>query len=122
MRDHLLPHPLRLPSMGSHPCLPRPWVCGPLELTACGIKDGVYSTWILRSRGFFCRFPRPLLPSFSRQVEGTCSSLFCLFATISLRIPWVGLLQSGEVVQRDQGNSPPCLPQDDSVPCPRYAQ
>src|SRR6266566_739738 len=34
----------------------------------------------------------PLFPSSQRQVKGTYPSFFCLLASISLRIPWVGLL------------------------------
>src|SRR5258708_38717304 len=109
MCDHLLPHPSRLPSMGSHPRLPRPWVCASLELTARARRSSS-STRILPSRGLVCRFSHPcsrrstlfarqdryffpflffhpLLPSFLRHVEATCSSLFCFLATISLRLP-----------------------------------
>src|SRR6266699_2867882 len=38
MRDRPAPRPLRLPSMGSHPCLPRPSVYGSLEPTALSMK------------------------------------------------------------------------------------
>src|SRR6266699_2815486 len=38
MRDRPAPHPSRLLSMGSHPCLPRPSVYGSLEPTALSMK------------------------------------------------------------------------------------
>src|SRR6266581_2042724 len=38
MRDRPAPRPLRLLSMGSHPCLPRPSVYGSLEQTALSMK------------------------------------------------------------------------------------
>src|SRR6266566_1958732 len=38
MRDRPAPHPSRLLSMGSHPCLPRPSVYGSLEQTALSMK------------------------------------------------------------------------------------
>ena len=38
MPDYPPPRLSRLPSMGSHPCLPRPSVCGSLEPTALSMK------------------------------------------------------------------------------------
>ncbi len=69
MCDHLRPHLSRLPSLGSHPRLPRPWVCESLELTACA-RQSSSPTWILPSRGFACRFSHPCFRSgtlFARQ-------------------------------------------------------
>ena len=103
-------HPARrlsgLLSMDSRRRLPRPWVCGSLELTACARRSSS-STWFSRREGPSAHFA-PTFPMghafclarlvvcffFSlsslrpdvRSQEHT--SLFCLLASISLRIAW----------------------------------
>src|SRR5260221_12066128 len=97
--------------MGSHPCLPRPSVCGSLEPTVRSRRSSS-STWILPSRGSVCPFSHPCfqwITLFARQdrysllfsflslsppcvpTAGQRNILpfFCLLASISLRIPWV---------------------------------
>src|SRR5947208_840290 len=116
MRERPVPRLSRLPSMGSQQRLPWPSVCGSLELTARSRRSSS-SAWILPSRGSVCPFSHPcfrwstlltdkidilfsfpffhpLLPSSRQQVKETCFSFFCLLASISLRIPWVGALQT----------------------------
>ncbi|SRR6266446_2995823 len=96
--------------MGSHPCLPRPSVCGSLEPTVRSRRSSS-STWILPSRGSVCPFSHPCfqwITLFARQdrysllfsflslsppcvpTAGQRNILpfFCLLASISLRIPW----------------------------------
>src|SRR5713226_8126686 len=87
-------HPARrlsgLLSMDSQRRLPRPWVCGSLELTACARRSSS-STWFSRREGPSAHFRThvsdgsrflpdttgdvflflPLLPSPRRQVKGT---------------------------------------------------
>ncbi len=59
MRDHPAPRLSSLPSMDSHPCLPRCSVCESLELTARS-KGSSSSTWLLPSSGFVCSFSHPV--------------------------------------------------------------
>ena len=96
MRDQRALHRSRSPSMGSPRCLPRPWVCKSLELTARARRSSS-SAWFLSSRRSICPFSQlgirwitlfarqdqesflfsffhPLLPSSRWQVKGTCSS------------------------------------------------
>src|SRR6266566_9969576 len=69
MGDHLAPRLSRLPSMDSQRRLPRPWVCGSLELTVRSRRSSS-STWILPSRGSVCPFAQPCfqwITLFARQ-------------------------------------------------------
>src|SRR5713226_5474133 len=109
-------HPARrlsgLLSMDSQRRLPRPWVCGSLELTACARRSSS-STWFSRREGpsahfrthvsdgsrfcltrlvICCFFSLSSLRPDVRSKEHT--SLFCLLASISLRITWARQSQS----------------------------
>ncbi len=109
MRDRPAPRPLRLPSMGSHPCLPRPSVYGSLEPTAlsmklvldvCSLVEKVslrvfvtvshsLTLFVGRDRWFFsCASPfsAPFDLLSERRDLFRCFSAHLLF--ISLRIPW----------------------------------
>src|SRR6266436_4279584 len=113
--------------MGSHPCLPRPSVCGSLEPTVRSRRSSS-STWILPSRGSVCPFSHPCfqwITLFARQdrysllfsflslsppcvpTAGQRNILpfFCLLASISLcmtsrhRHPsWRKLIETAEVL------------------------
>src|SRR5712691_3741694 len=110
MHDHSPLRRSRLPSMGSHPCLLRPSICKSLEPTepsarACPRwgssrreeQSVRFRSGAPRVHTICCTRPRValtfsfflLLFSLARlQNEETSFSLFCLLATISLRIPW----------------------------------
>src|SRR2546422_297325 len=104
-------HPARrlsgLLSMDSQRRLPRPWVCGSLELTACARRSSS-STWFSRREGPSAHFAPtfPMGHAFCLARLVVCfffslsslrpdvrskehASLFCLLASISLRITWV---------------------------------
>ena len=93
--------------MDSQRRLPRPWVCGSLELTACARRSSS-STWFSRREGpsahFAPTFPMGHAFCLARLVmcfffslsslrpnvrSKEHASLFCLLANISLRITWV---------------------------------
>src|SRR6266446_2778366 len=116
MRDRPAPHPSRLLSMGSHPCLPRPSVYGSLEQTALSMKlvlDVCFLVEKVSLRVFvtvstLSRFLSDAIdgsslahPLFStpfdllsgRRDLFRCFSAHLLF--ISLRIPWATLLMPG---------------------------
>ena len=86
MRDHPAPRLSSLPSMDSHPCLPRCSVCESLELTARS-KGSSSSTWILPSSGFVCSFSHPVSDGPYFLPDKIADSL--LFSLLSPSLPVV---------------------------------
>src|SRR5229473_7770199 len=86
MRDHPAPRLSSLPSMDSHPCLPRCSVCESLELTARS-KGSSSSTWILPSSGFVCSFSHPVSHGPCFLPDKIADSL--LFSLLSPSLPVV---------------------------------
>jgi hypothetical protein len=106
MPDHPALRLSGLLSMDSQRRLLRPWVCGSLELTTCARRSSS-STWFSRREGPSAHFrthvsdgsrflpdttgdvllflPLPLRPDVRSKEH---ASLFCLLASISLRITW----------------------------------
>src|SRR5579859_3589169 len=130
MPDHPALRLSGLLSMDSQPRLPRPWVCGSLELTACTRRSSS-STWFSRREGPSAHFHThvsdrsrfladttgevflflPLLTSPPRQVKDT--SLTFLLACYYLVAHHVGIsLSSLSSLQRTARKHFNCLQED----------